>query len=648
MKKWIFRILKLIALFSIVFFVSFSVYVRSTVAETSIESLEEKMKEERDSLQSAFANVVLEEGSVVNRAELEAFYLFSAERIPFNIFFSDNTDSKAITNLKSKIPGLLQVNKEVQFKNLISNDCSDVYCYQHYLSFEHMPAIFWKGLIGVEDKRYLDHMGVDFISIARAFVANVKNGRFSQGGSTISQQLVKNLFLTSEKTFSRKIKEMITSFYLETKISKEKILEAYLNEVNWGALQGIRIKGVHAASLFYFGKRPEDITPFEGAILIGMLKGPAFYSPLKHLDRLKERARIVFDKLVEEKLVPKDVKQVWTASDWKKFNERLLRNEKDRSYQSLWRTLNDHEQSILNYEKFVLIQKVQNVRSSIFEKLKDKKSEEHFDSIAVKVLLGPIDNNQWFSYYSKVERNKERALKEERHQIGSTIKPILYGIFVDNGKRLSDRVSTDEINLNLKSGKWSPKEAHEIKEKEVFLSEALLRSYNRPVVRLSSEIGFEKVEQALKEIMPKLKTPLAEFPAELLGSTELSVFELKEIYLNFIKSECNKLSSFTRLTDDSVLHLLSDPNQTTVLNSVDEIMQGLRFFGKTGTTNKGYDNWYVAFDGKNISIIWVGYEGMRKTNSLGLYGATTAFNVFQNYYRDRGRRFAQFGCDNLK
>ena len=93
------------------------------------------------------------------------------------------------------------------------------------------------------------------------------------------------------------------------------------------------------------------------------------------------------------------------------------------------------------------------------------------------------------------------------------------------------------------------------------------------------------------------------------------------------------------------MYALSDPNLTTVEHSVDAVMQKLRFFGKTGTTNNGYDNWYVAFDGKNLTIVWVGYEGERKTKSLGLYGATTAFNVFQNYYRDRGKRFQQFSCD---
>jgi penicillin-binding protein 1B len=644
----IFRILKKTRMILGLKFIVLLAVMNSANAETSISSLEEKTQQVFDAAHTIYPEVILEEGSVVKKNEIEAFYLFTAEKNTFLNFYNENKENTSLYELKNKVPGLLQVNKNINFKNLISNDCTEVYCYQHYLSFEYIPSVFWKGLIGVEDQRYLDHRGVDFRSILRAFVTNIKKGKFEQGGSTISQQLVKNLFLTSEKTFTRKIKEIVTSFYLETKLSKEKILEAYLNEVNWGALQGIRIKGVYAASLFYFGKKPQEITPYEGAILISMLKGPGFFSPVKHLDRLKERTKIVYEKLIAEKLVPAEQSNFWKENNWKIFENRILLLEKTRPYQSIWRTLNDQEQTLGNFEKFVLIQKVQDVRGNIQEKFKLKNVEENIDGISVKVLLGPIDGSNWYSYYSKVERNKEKALKSEFHQIGSTVKPLVYSIFLDLGKKISDKVSTSEIKLKLVSGIWSPKDSHVVKEPEVTLSDALLKSLNRPVIHLASELGFENIEVPLKAFMPKLKSPLKDYPAELLGSTELSVYELKEAYSNFIRTECNKIKNGTRTIEESVLYVLSDPNLTTVEFSVDEVMQKLKFFGKTGTTNNGYDNWYVAFDGKNISIVWVGYEGERKTKSLGLYGATTAFNVFQNYYRDRGKRFSQFGCDLIK
>jgi penicillin-binding protein 1B len=645
MKQWAIRILKFSLVCLIVLVVAGFGFVKWTIADTSLSVLEEKTQKDIDPYTTIAPSVVLEEGSVVKRDELEAFHLFSAEKMAVEDFINQKKQSNVLYELK-EVPGLLQVNQNIEIKNLLANDCTEIYCYQHYISFDYIPSIFWKGLIGVEDQRYLEHFGVDFKSIFRAFVTNIKKMRFEQGGSTISQQLVKNLFLSNEKTFSRKFKEMVMSIYIESRFPKEKILEAYLNEVYWGVLQGIKIKGIVGASLFYFGKKPADITAFEGAILVSLLKGPSYFSPLKKLERLKERSLVVYNKLVQENLIPNDPKQIWTSKDWDKWIARLTLQESVQTYQSLWRTLNDSDPSLPAYEKFILIQKVADIRSKIKTKFSSiANGKNKVSDISVKVMLGPIIGNNWYSYYSRIERNKEKAIFSERHQVGSTIKPVIYSTYEEFGKKLTDLVSTDEIKLQLLSGPWSPKEAHTINEPEITILEALLKSYNRPLIRIADEIGFEKVEEKLKPYFKSLKIPLKEYPSELLGSMELSVSELRDTYIAFIKDECRKIKAGEREQKESVLYALSDPNLTTVEFTVDAIMQKLRFFGKTGTTNSGYDNWYVAFDGKNLSIIWVGYEGERKTKSLGLYGATTAFNVFQNYYRDRGKRFQQFGCE---
>ena len=641
MKQWAIRILAVLLILFLGVAIAIFVFVKSTLDETSVSVLEEKINKNYDPYITQFPEVVLEEGSIVKKEELLHFQLFSADRSPFNDFLARLKEEGGLSEMR-EVPGLLQVHRKIIFKNLLANDCVELYCYQHYLPFDYTPSIFWKGLIGIEDKRYLDHFGVDFKSIFRAFVANVRKMRFEQGGSTISQQLVKNIFFTNEKTFSRKIKEVIVSVYIESRFPKEKILEAYLNEVYWGALQGIKIKGVFAASTFYFGKKPEDITPYEGAILIGLLKGPSYFSSLKKIERLKERAEVVYEKLIQENFVPNDPASIWKKADWDRFVERLQKAESTQYKQSIWRTLNDPEPTLANYEKFVLIQKVADVKAKIKERFTDK-----FNTldISVKVMLGPLTENSDFSYYSRIERNKQKALHAERHQIGSTIKPIVYSVFQDMGRQMSDYVLTEEIPIRLNSGIWSPKEAHKITEPQVTMTEALLKSYNRPLVRVAQELGFFQVGEHLKVYFPKIRTPLEQYPSELLGSMELSVAELRSSYAQFIKAECAKIKNSERFMDQSVLSILSDPNLTTVERNVDSIMQKLRFFGKTGTTNNGYDNWYVAFDGKNLTVIWVGYEGARKNKSLGLYGASTAFNVFQNYYRDRGRRFQQFNCE---
>lgn len=641
MKQWAIRIFIGLLILFVLACGGVFIFVKTTLNETSIALLEEKIGKSYDPFISTFSPIILEEGSLVKKEELQRFYLFTAEKGSFEDFLSRAREVSALTELKT-IPGVYQVNQNISFKNLMANDCVEVYCYQHYLPFEFIPSIFWKGLIGVEDQRYLDHFGVDLKSLFRAMLTNLKTMRYTQGGSTISQQLVKNLFFTNEKTFTRKLKEMIVSIYIETKFPKEKILEAYLNEVHWGALQGIKIKGVLSASLFYFGKKPADITSYEGAILIGLLKGPGYFHPLKNLPRLQERAEVVYTKLIKENFVANDPAAIWKKADWDNWIIRLKKLESARYHQSIWRTLNDQEPTLSQYEKFVLIQKVSDVKAKISERFNDKFNTV---DISVKVMLGPLNGSSWYSYYSRVERNKEKALNTERHQVGSTVKPIIYSIFEDLGRRMDDYVVTDPITINLKSGPWTPKESHGNLEPQVTMTEALMKSYNRPVIRVASELGFPVVEERLKFFFPDLKSPLDQYPSELLGSMELSMSELRDIYVKFIRTECGKIKNSERFMDQSVLQILSDPNQTTVERAVDVVMQKLRFFGKTGTTNNGYDNWYVAFDGKNVTLIWVGYEGQRKTKSLGLYGATTAFDVFQNYYRDRGRRFQQFSCD---
>jgi len=225
MKQWAIRILiALVILFALAAAAVF-IFVKTTLNETSIALLEEKISKSYDPYTTPASPITLEEGSLIKREELQRFYLFTAEKNSFDDFMSRMREAGALSELKD-ISGILQVNQDVHFKNLMTNDCAELYCYQHYLPFEYIPSIFWKGLIGVEDQRYLDHFGVDFKSLFRALITNLKTMRYTQGGSTISQQLVKNLFFTNEKTFPRKLKELVVSIYIKRKFPKEKILEA--------------------------------------------------------------------------------------------------------------------------------------------------------------------------------------------------------------------------------------------------------------------------------------------------------------------------------------------------------------------------------------------------------------------------------------
>lgn len=645
MKHWVIKIALALLVIVLIFVGGAFFYVQKTLSEANISLLEEKTKNLIGPTTSIGEPIRFKEGALILKDEFKFFYLVSTEAQTYQSFVKNMVSDGVLEEVPISRKHFL-VRNDFALQPLIKNDCEDVYCFKHYASFDFIPPLFWKGIIAVEDSRFLEHFGVDVISIFRAFVANIKSLRFEQGGSTISQQLVKNLFFTNEKTIRRKINEMIVSIYIENKFPKEKILEAYLNEFQWGGLQGMRVKGFYAASLFYFSKRPQDLGPYEIAILVSLLKGPSYFSPMNHLDRLRNRADLVFQKMVEKKDVPDRKNLIWTSEDWNNFQKTLRQNEKAKYFLQLW-SIPKREAFALNfYERFVLAQKVYEIRDRIFEKYPERAKD-----FAVKVLVRSLADSiegepNKFYFYSKTERNLVRAIEEEKHQVGSTIKPLIYHYYTKSDFLLSDKVSTGPISLKLISGPWSPKEAsNTVQETEVTLEDALKRSLNRPVIHLAEKYGFDRLETDLEKMIPNLNKPLKEYPSQLLGSVELSLLSLSESFEKFIREECEDIYLGNKTEDQTVLFKLSDPNTTTVARQLDPIFKNLKFFGKTGTTNSGFDNWYVAFDGKYLTLVWVGTEGSRSQKGLALYGSTTAFQIYQLFYRDRGQRFNAFSCN---
>jgi penicillin-binding protein 1B len=620
--------LKKIAKYFLIFLIAIMVfaigYIVVVLTSIPFDKLRHYASSRIEMQQEKFVN--FEEGALVQYNEWKNFHLFSSDPKKFKSVERNLIKDESISLIKEGI--LLE--KSFKIHDLLANDCKDIFCFQKQLDFAEIPSVFWKGLIGIEDQRFLDHSGIDPKSLLRALITDIREMRFVQGGSTLTQQLVKNLFLTNEKTFSRKLKELIVSIYIERNFTKENILEAYFNEFVWGSLQGIRVKGIHAASLFYFEKRPEMVGPYEAAILISLLKGPNYYHPLRNLKRLKGRTNLVFKKLVELNLFSQKNTAVWGEKRWKRWQKRLSKLEKDKPFEAAWFTLSDQGSYLNNYEKYIF-------KSKVNKLLGDLKADLGNKDLSVKAIIGDISVEAKFKFYSKFERLKERAMTKEPHQLGSTVKPIIYRSFFNLGKTPEDIVLTEPITLELKSGDWTPTEAHTIDLPEVTLLTALQKSLNIPLIRTASELGFAEVEPLLKEFFPKLKSPLGEYPSQLLGAIELSMTGIYDLYEKFIKEECTK--------EENILFMLADPKLTTVSKSVGKYFSNLSFFGKTGTSNRGLDNWYVFFDGKSLGVIWVGLEGVRTDESLSIYGGTTAFQLFQGLYRDRGKRFNELSCD---
>jgi len=570
----------------------------------------------------------LDEGSRLLANDFHYFWTWNQS----DIGFKDELNFKIKANKVEKLGKYIIPKENLVLSPLEQNHCELIYCLQHRLLFHEIPSLLWRGLIGIEDYRFLEHKGIDPKSLMRAIWHDIKVLRLEQGGSTLTQQLVKNLFYTSEKKFSRKLKEMVVSAYLEFKLDKEQILQMYFNEVMWGSIQGVKLKGVSAAALGYFNKKPTELTPYEVSILISLLKGPYFYSPVSHLDRLKERVEVVYSKLRELKLFPEEA-EIWNEAKWTKWGEAVSMRDKEvliRSLYYLSRT--KHEKT---FKHFVLVKEVEQLKSKLRKDYPEK-------DLAIKSLLFKVDENvvaREFEYYTKYERSWDEALNKERHQVGSTLKPILYWILVKNGLSLKNKVETGPLTLKLKSGAWSPREAHKEERTHITYEEALIHSSNRPVVRAVQDFGWEAMQKELRPIIPQLLIPLEQYPAQLLGSIEMSLDELGNLYAAFLKSACYEG------VGSSVVDVLSDPTVTTIRYRVGENLGQMKFFGKTGTTNNGNDNWFIGYDGKELLMTWVGIEsGRDNKENLNLYGSNSAFLVFKDYFMDRGKLFNEMVC----
>ena len=536
----------------------------------------------------------------------------------------------------------VSVDSEIVLPPLLENHCQRYRCLQRRIKFKNIPSSLWKGLLGIEDYRFLQHEGVDPISILRALIADIKAMSLVQGGSTLTQQLAKNLFLTNEKKLERKLREVVYAVYLERTYSKEQIVTMYFNEVFWGAVGGIYIKGIDMASRIYFEKDPSKLDDFEAAMLVGMLKGPYYYHPLRHLERLKNRTKVVYKRLRELRLVSSDASLQWEEDDWKRWQEKLRRKNEGAALRNVYLAGQSGQSLLEPFERIAFYQSVSKARAALAERTKD--ADIAVKAAFVNTACDSLDCQGSFSYYSKFERDLRSAMFDERHQVGSVLKPIIYQQLLNEGKNLSDTIATDPVTLKLLSGDWTPSDSSYHGQKEVTLKYAIQKSRNIPLIRAAKDVGFETLEKRMLDYFPNLLSPLAEYPAQLLGAIELTFDELAEAYLKFFKRQCESFQTGKTTYEESLLYYLAQADETTISRVAGDVIRQSLIFGKTGTTNNGLDNWYIAYDGQNFYAIWFGVDSGRSGKDLRLYGANSSFRIFQDFIHFRGKQVSEFFC----
>lgn len=510
--------------------------------------------------------------------------------------------------------------------------------YSEVIRLNELPSYVPDAIISTEDRRFYAHFGFDIVAFTRAMLTNIFMGRYAQGGSTITQQVAKNLFLTSQKNIKRKTQELLLAFWLEHKFSKEQILTLYLNRVYLGA----GTYGIEAASQKYFQKSSRDMNLLEAAIIAGMLKAPSRYNPIASAERAKARAKVVLQNMVNnDALTERQMKYALTLpvgedksykvqgadyfADWvyREVNDYIGERDNDiYVYTTLDQKIQENAEKILR--EAVLAAKNRNVSEGAVVVL--NKSGE------VKAMVGGID-------YRKSQFN--RAVTALR-QPGSAFKTFVYLTALQNGWKREDRI--DDVPLSI--GKWKPENYDKKYYGSVTLDEALMKSLNLATVNLSESLSRKDIIRTAKKM--GISTPVENTPSLALGTFEVKVIDMataysaianggyatwphaiKEIYTR----DGYQLYQREADTENRILDAGAVKDLTKMLEKVISQGTGRRAkipgfaAGKTGTTQDYRDAWFVGFTDEYVIAVWVGNDD--NSPMKGVTGGTLPAEIWR-------------------
>lgn len=516
-----------------------------------------------------------------------------------------------------------------------------------------VPKLVTEGLKAVEDRRFDSHHGVDLRGLARAFWVNFRAGRVEQGGSTITQQLVKSYFLTDAQTYSRKLKEAVMAMRLEARFTKQEILNAYVNEVFLGQDGERAVHGFGLASQFYFAKPLDELDLAETALLVGLVKGPSYYDPRRRAERAKTRRDLVLKVFAASGLVTAEQA---AAAAKKPLGIRapggayvpayldLVRRDLKRDYAeadlaaaglAIYTSLDPRTQAAA--ERALTRQLV---RLDAASKRKGARLEGAIvvtmpDSGDVVAVVGGRDVG--FDGFN-------RAL-DARRPIGSLVKPAVYLAALETGRYNSATILDDSpVDLKLSGGKrWTPQNYTREIYGPVPMTRALAESLNLATVHLGLEVGLPKVASTLVKL--GLDRKPAQHPSLLLGAVDMTPLEVAQIYSPFANGGFKaRLRTVRAVVDDGGKTLRAFPVQVdavahpATIYQVDRMLTqvvargtgrgalsrlpgGTVAAGKTGTSNDTRDSWFAGFTGSHLAVVWVGYDDNKPTGLTGGSGA---------------------------
>lgn len=533
------------------------------------------------------------------------------------------------------------------------------------MPLEKLPTLLLDTLLLIEDRNFYHHQGVSPLGILRAIYSNMRAGRTVQGGSTLTQQLVKNMFLTRERTLTRKFKEAIMALIIEARYSKDQLLEAYINEVYLGQHYANGIYGFGLGAKFYFDKPIEQLNHEQIALLVAQIKGPSYYDPWRHPDRAKNRRDLILRLMFEQNyLSVHEFEQAISAP----LSIRKQRRFKSKSYPSYLQLVKNELNKVLSkreqksgirvftgfshYSQQLLEQSVTRQLTALETQSQQKDLQAamivtDIESSEVRALVG--DKHSGYAGFN-------RALHVNR-PIGSLIKPVIYLAALERYEQynLASVLEDKPITLSSEQGqRWQPKNYDGEYRGQVPLINGLVFSLNIPTVNLGMSLGLDNVANAMHSLGYDQDITIR--PSMLLGAVDMSPWQVNQMYLPLAKQgqsvKVHAINTIVSSQGTTLWQFAQEPTQILSNNGVYLLDYALKqvtkegtarslswrlknaaLAGKTGTSNDLRDSWFIGYDNKHLVTTWLGKDDNAPT---GLTGSSGALVLFADFMKKQG------------
>lgn len=529
----------------------------------------------------------------------------------------------------------INTSKSITYYDKYGNDLFQEREKNDYVELSNISDYVKNAIVSIEDKNFYNHKGFDYLRIAKAMFVNIKSKKIKEGASTISQQYIKNLYLTFDKTWERKIQEALLTLELETHYSKNEILEGYLNTIDFGAGN----YGIKEASKYYFNKEPKDLTLAEASIIVGIPKNPSYYNPVTHYKNAKDRQKDVLSSMVKNKLITTD--DMNKAYDEKlKFygkNDKVELSSiyyyKDAVLKEL-SNIKEIPSSLLDMEGLKVYTNLdkdvqKNLENNVDREMKDTTLQ--VASVVIMPTNGKIVALIGGKDYSVSQYN--RAYSSKR-QVGSTIKPFLYYSALENGFTPSSTFLSERTTFNLGDTMYSPRNAGNIyANKNISMLSAIAYSDNIYAMKTHLFLGTDMLSKTIKRV--GIKTEVKENASSALGTTEINMIDFSNGFITLanegkhesphliekVTDNTGKILYEYKYNEDYVLNkkyvyilnnLLTSTYNYSLINytsptlvSIGNELKG-KYAAKSGSTSTDY--WTVGYNKDYLMIVWAGND----------------------------------------